>query len=219
MPSETTAAARQNNQAVVYVIDDDPSLRFALNTLLRSAGFDVHVFERTAQFIAFEKPDVPSCLVLDVRLHGESGLAFQTEIRAHRLHIPIIFLTAHGDIEMSVRAMKDGAVDFLSKPVKDQRVIDAVVAALAKDTSLRSVRRTQDELRARFETLTRREREVIVQVANSKMNKEIAAALAVSEITVKAHRAAAMRKMGASSLAELVRQMEWLGPVTESTYD
>jgi FixJ family two-component response regulator len=215
MEREFGHESARRDDAIVYVVDDDESMRYALTSLLRSAGFEVFAFERTDEFIAFAKPDVASCLMLDVRLRGESGLSYQREARKQQFHMPIIFLTAHGDIEMSVQAMKEGAVDFLSKPVKEQRIIDAVVAALITDQKLRTLRRTQTELRALYGLLTRREREVILQVASGLMNKQIAAAMNLSEITIKIHRSAAMRKLEAASVAEMVRKIEALGVLAD----
>jgi FixJ family two-component response regulator len=211
MGVEAGSSDAHGENAIVYVIDDDESLRFSLTTLLRSAGFSVFAFERTDSFVQFSKADVPSCLLLDVRLKGESGLAFQRELRNQQVHMPIIFLTAHGDIDMSVQAIKEGAVDFLVKPVKDQRVIDAVVAALKEDASSRSLRRTQNELRTRYDSLTAREREVVLQVASGLLNKQIAAELGLSEITIKFHRSSAMRKLEATSMTHLIRILEALG--------
>jgi FixJ family two-component response regulator len=201
--------------AIVYVIDDDESIRSGLSSLLRSAGFSVKTFERTEEFLAFSKPNVPSCLLLDVRLRGESGLAFQQSARNQQFHMPIIILTAHGDIEMSVQAMKAGAVDFIAKPAKDQRIIDAVVSALDADSSQRSLHHTQNILRGCFDSLTRREREVVLQVVEGLSNKQIAARLHLSEITIKIHRSAAMRKMESGSVAELVRKVEALGALPD----
>ncbi|BEU27485.1 response regulator [Paraburkholderia sp. 22B1P] len=203
------------DEAVVYIIDDDPSVRFALSNLLRSAGFRVFAFEGTEEFSRSSRPDIASCLLLDVRLRGESGLSFQREVRKQPFHVPIIFLTAHGDIEMSVQAMKEGAIDFLVKPAKDQRVIEAVVTALSTDADLREAHRNRLELRARYDLLTPREREVIHRVADGMLNKQIAAALNLSEITIKMHRSSAMRKMETTSVADLVRKIERLGGVSE----
>ncbi|WP_430231294.1 response regulator transcription factor [Paraburkholderia tropica] len=203
--------SEQPPEAIVYVIDDDQSIRTGLSNLLRSAGFSVRTFERTDEFLAFDKRDVPSCLLLDVRLRGESGLAFQQSACNQQFHMPIIILTGHGDVEMSVQAMKAGAVDFIAKPAKDQRIIDAVVSALATDSSRRSEHHTQMVLRDYFESLTRREREVVLHVVEGLSNKQIAARLHLSEITIKIHRSAAMRKMESGSIAELVRKIEALG--------
>ncbi|CAM2146156.1 Nodulation protein W [Pararobbsia alpina] len=215
MESEAGSDLAPRENAIVYVIDDDDSLRFALTTLLRSAGFSVFAFERTESFVELPKADVPSCLLLDVRLRGESGLAFQRELRKQKVQMPVIFLTAHGDIDMSVQAIKEGAADFLVKPVKDQRVIDAVVAALKDDASSRALRHTQNELRVRYESLTPRERDVILQVAAGLMNKQIAAEMSLSEITIKFHRSSAMRKMEAASITSLIRMLEALGVLSE----
>jgi FixJ family two-component response regulator len=210
MKGATYPATDRRDDSVVYVIDDDASMRSALSSLLQSAGFDVFAFERIGEFIAFPKTDAPSCLLLDVRLRGESGLTYQREACRQPFHIPIILVTAHGDIEMSVQAMKEGAFDFLTKPVKDQRLIDAVLAALAADASLKVLQRRRAAIQALYDHLTRREREVIHQVADGMLNKQIAAAMQLSEITIKIHRSAAMRKLEAGSVADLVRKMETL---------
>jgi FixJ family two-component response regulator len=210
MKGATCPATDRRDDSVVYVIDDDAAMRSALSSLLQSAGFNVFAFERIGEFIAFAKPDVPSCLLLDVRLRGESGLTYQREACRQPFHIPIILVTAHGDIEMSVQAMKEGAFDFLTKPVKDQRLIDAVLAALEADASLKVLQRRRAAIQALYDHLTRREREVIHQVADGMLNKQIAAAMQLSEITIKIHRSAAMRKLEAGSVADLVRKMETL---------
>ncbi|MFM0477023.1 response regulator transcription factor [Paraburkholderia strydomiana] len=210
MKSAASRAPDLREDSIVYVIDDDASMRSALSGLLRSAGFEVFAFERIGEFTAFPKTDAPSCLLLDVRLRGESGLTYQREACRQPFHIPIILLTAHGDIEMSVQAMKEGAADFLTKPVKDQRLIDAVVAAHTTDASLKVLQRRRAAIQALYDLLTRREREVIHHVVDGMLNKQIAAAMQLSEITVKIHRSAAMRKLLAASVADLVRKMETL---------
>jgi FixJ family two-component response regulator len=193
------------------VIDDDSSMREALDGLLRSVGLRVKVFGSTAELMRSNLPNVPTCLVLDIRLPGISGLDFQVELAAAGIHIPIIFMTGHGDIPMSVQAMKAGAVDFLTKPFRHQEMIDAVSRALAADKQRRSEQKTVSELRHLYESLTVREREVIALVSTGLRNKRIAADLGVSEITVKVHRLHVMRKMQARSLADLVRIADALG--------
>lgn len=198
-------------QSVVFVIDDDPSLRKALSNLFRSVGLRAEVFGSAQELLQSELPDVASCLVLDVRLPGPSGLDFQAELAKANIRIPIIFMTGHGDIPMTVKAMKAGAVDFLTKPFRDQDMLDAVVIAIEHDRKRREGEKIVADLRARFETLTPRERDVLALVAAGLMNKQIAAEIGLAEITVKIHRGHIMRKMGARSLADLVRMAEMLG--------
>ncbi len=198
-------------QSVVFVIDDDPSLRKALSNLFRSVGLRAEVFGSAQELLQRELPDVASCLVLDVRLPGPSGLDFQAELAKANIRIPIIFMTGHGDIPMTVKAMKAGAVDFLTKPFRDQDMLDAVVIAIEHDRKRREGEKIVADLRARFETLTPRERDVLALVAAGLMNKQIAAEIGLAEITVKIHRGHIMRKMGARSLADLVRMAEMLG--------
>ncbi|PVX85912.1 response regulator transcription factor [Paraburkholderia unamae] len=217
MQKNTMQPASSMGGAMVYVIDDDESVRSALSSLLRSEGFSVHTFERTLEFVAFDKPDVPSCLVLDVRLRGESGLTFQKSAREHLADMPIIFMTAHGNIEMSVQAMKAGALDFLAKPVRDQRVIDAVSAAIRRHAASLEKARSAAALRERYGLLTAREREVISYVIDGLLNKQIAGKMNLSEITVKIYRSSAMRKLGAQSVADLVRKMEHVNSTTSFT--
>ena len=199
---------------VVFVIDDDASLRESLSSLLRSIGLHVELFESAAQFLKSKPPDVPSCLVLDVRLPGLSGLDFQAELIKNDVHVPIIFITGHGDIPMSVRAMKAGAIEFLTKPLREQDLLDAVQAGLDRDRARRESDKTVTELRSKYDSLTGREQEVIGYVASGLMNKQIAGEIGISEITVKVHRGRMMRKMGASSLAELVNMAARLGLAT-----
>ncbi len=198
-------------QAIVFVVDDDASLREAIKSLLRSVGLQAEVFGRAADFLKKKLPDVESCLVLDIRLPGVSGLDFQAELVKANIHIPIVFITGHGDIPMTVRAMKAGAVEFLTKPFRDQDLLDAVQIALERDRKRRAEDRAVDELRAHFDALTPREQQVISLVTAGLMNKQIAAELGVSEITVKVHRGSVMKKMGARSLADLVRMADALG--------
>ena len=197
--------------SVVYVVDDDESTRFALSGLLRSVGLHVETFESSREFLAFPKYDAPSCLILDVRLRGESGLAFQEQIAKTDLRMPILFLTGHGDMEMSVKAMKAGAVDFFAKPFRQQDMLDAVAHALARDGERLASERSIASIRAAYESLTPREREVMAFVVAGLMNKQIAYELNLSEITVKIHRGQAMKKMAARSVADLVRKAEALG--------
>jgi FixJ family two-component response regulator len=198
-------------QEVVFVIDDDASMRTSLSSLFRSVGLKVEVFDSAADFLKFGRPDAASCLVLDVRLPGVSGLDFQTELAKANVRIPIVFITGHGDIPMTVKAMKAGAVEFLTKPFREQDLLDAVRLGLERDRTRRAGEAIMTELRARFEALTSREQEVMAFVTSGLMNKQIAADLGVSEITVKVHRGNVMRKMGAKSLADLVRMADVLG--------
>ncbi|MEM5300005.1 response regulator [Burkholderia sp. JPY481] len=208
MDKEILPAVHSGDRSVVYVIDDDASILSALSSLLRSFGYSVRTFERTEDFVSAEKPRVPSCLLLDVRLRGESGLAFQLSARTHQVDMPIVVMTAHGDIQMSVGAMKAGAVDFLTKPLSKQCVIDAVSAAITRHAEQLEKSQTKTSLLARYDKLTVREREVIAYVVKGRLNKQIAGEMNLSEVTIKMHRGSAMRKLGASSIADLLRQME-----------
>jgi FixJ family two-component response regulator len=199
------------NDPIVLVVDDDDGVRRALANLLQSVGLKVQVFGSAAEMLQGKLPDVPSCLVLDIRLPGLSGLDFQIELAKANLHIPIIFITGHGDIPMTVRAMKGGAIDFLTKPFRDQDLLDSVAAAIERDRTRREEAKTISTLRNLFETLTQREREVLALVAAGLMNKQIAAEIGIAEITVKVHRGHVMKKMGAKSLADLVRMAEAIG--------
>jgi FixJ family two-component response regulator len=198
-------------KSTVFVVDDDQSMQRALALLLKSVGLDVCVFSSTAELLRHKFPDVPSCLVLDVRLPGISGLDFQGELTKSGIKLPIIFMTGFGDIPMSVRAMKAGAVDFLTKPFRDQDMLDAVGRAIENDRARRSNEDAMSEIRARFESLTPREREVTALVSAGLMNKQVAAEIGLSVITVKIHRGHIMKKMGAKSLAELVIMADALG--------
>jgi FixJ family two-component response regulator len=198
-------------QPVVLVVDDDPSVRAALTRLFRTVGLQTEVFGSTAELLQSNLPDVPSCLVLDVRLPGQSGLDFQAELIKANIHIPIIFMTGHGDIPMSVRAMKEGAVDFLAKPFRDQDMLDAVTTAVGRDRQRRESSKQTIQLKAVFDSLTPREQEVMKLVASGLMNKQVAGQMGLAEITVKIHRGHVMKKMGARSLADLVRMVDLLG--------
>jgi FixJ family two-component response regulator len=198
-------------QELVFVIDDDASMRTSLSSLFRSVGLRVEVFDSAADFLKIGRPDAASCLVLDVRLPGVSGLDFQSELAKASIRIPIVFITGHGDIPMTVKAMKAGAVEFLTKPFREQDLLDAVRLGLERDRTRRAGEAVVSELRGRFEALTSREQEVMGFVTSGLMNKQIAADLGVSEITVKVHRGNVMRKMGAKSLADLVRMADVLG--------
>ena len=202
---------RTDEQAVVFVIDDDEDLRDGLSNLMRSVGLQVRAFASAMDFLKSSLPDTPSCLVLDVRLPGVSGLDLQSELIRKNIGMPIVFMSAHGDIPMTVRAMKAGAVEFLPKPFHDQSMLDAVHSALEKDRQRRKGIGDTSQLRSSFDSLTHREQQIFAYVASGLMNKQIAAETELSEITVKVHRASVMRKMGAKSLADLVRMADALG--------
>jgi FixJ family two-component response regulator len=202
---------RTEEKSIVLVIDDDASVREALSNLIRSVGLQAKLFASAPEFLRSKLPECPSCLVLDVRLPELSGLDFQNDLAKANIGIPIVFITGHGDIPMSVRAMKAGAVEFLTKPFRDQDLLDAIQLGLERDRARRESEKTASEVRAKFETLTPREQEVMGFVTAGLMNKQVAAEMGVSEITVKVHRGNLMRKMGARSLADLVRMADLLG--------
>ena len=198
-------------EPIIFVIDDDVAVRTTLSSLFRSVGLRVELFGSARDFAQITMPDVASCLVLDIRLPGVSGLDFQAELAEADIRIPIIFMTGHGDIPMSVKAMKAGAIDFLTKPFRDQDILDAVIKAIERDQKRRDSEKGVSELRMRFDSLTSREREVMTQVAAGLMSKQIANKLGITEITVKVHRGHMMRKMKAMSLVHLVEMADLLG--------
>ncbi|WP_092869119.1 response regulator transcription factor [Hyphomicrobium facile] len=214
IPSSRNSAAPQS---VVYVIDDDVALRDALSSLFRSVGLHVELFGSASEFLKKKLPDIPSCLVLDIRLPGVSGLDFQAQLAKSNILMPIIFITGHGDVPMSVRAMKAGAIDFLSKPFRDQDMLDAVFCALETARKQLDTKRDVADLVTLYGSLTAREKEVMAYVTKGLMNKQIAGELQLSEITVKIHRGQVMRKMGVRSVADLVRAAEKLGVAAKST--
>jgi FixJ family two-component response regulator len=209
--AKSSHAPANTEGPTVFVIDDDVSMRRALTNLFQSVGLKVEVFGSAPEMLLGRPADVASCLVLDIRLPGLSGLDFQTELAKANIHIPIIFMTGHGDIPMTVKAMKGGAVDFLTKPFREQEMLDAVLTAIERDRKRRESDKIVANLKALFETLTPRERDVLALVSSGLMNKQVAAELGLAEITVKLHRGHIMRKMEARSLADLVRMAEILG--------
>jgi FixJ family two-component response regulator len=211
---------RAERSAVVFVIDDDISVRAALDGLIRSAGIVVRLFASTLEFLSAELPDAPGCIVLDVKLPGPSGLDLQGHLAKAGIRLPIIFITGYGDVPMSVRAMKAGALEFLTKPFSDGDLLAAIRAGIERDRARRRNDATVGELRAGYALLSQREREVMAHVVSGRMNKQIAGSLGLSEITVKVHRGRVMQKMGAKSLAELVRMADrLLAATTESVPD
>jgi FixJ family two-component response regulator len=209
--SKSSKGPTSANGPIVFVVEDDASMRRALSNLFQSVGLEVQLFGSSSEMLKSQLPDVTSCLVLDVRLPGLSGLDFQTELAKAKIQIPIIFMTGHGDIPMTVRAMKGGAVDFLTKPFREQDMLDAVLAAIERDRKRREANKILVDLQTRFEALSSREREILTGVSSGLMNKQIAAQLGLAEITVKIHRGHIMKKMGAKSLADLVKRAEALG--------
>lgn len=209
--SSSAKSGASTDQPIVFVVDDDASMRQALARLFQSVQLRAEVFASAQEFFQSERPEVPSCLVLDVRLPGLSGLDFQAELIKADVRIPIVFITGHGDIPMSVRAMKAGAVDFLAKPFRDQDLLDAVTTAIQRDQKRREHENALAALKAHFASLTPREREIMALVTSGLMSKQIAAQIGLSEITVKVHRSHITKKMGARSIADLVRMAEALG--------
>jgi FixJ family two-component response regulator len=203
--------AIEMTQPMVFVVDDDASMRGAVSNLIRSVGFQVEAFTSAQEFLASTRPDTPCCLILDVRLPQVSGLDIQAELTKAEIHIPIIFVTGHGDVPMSVKAMKAGAVEFLTKPFRDQDLLDAVKVALERSRVSRTNEKAISELKTKFQTLTPREQQVMAWVTGGYLNKQIAAEIGVTEITVKVHRGNVMRKFGTKSLAELVKMADILG--------
>jgi FixJ family two-component response regulator len=217
-PEEAVVSCKTNQSdsgvedaPVIHIIDDDESMRLALGTLLRSVALANRLHSSVAAFLKASRPDVPGCLILDVRLPGISGLDFQVQLAQLGIRLPVILMTGHGDVPMSVRGMKAGAIDFLMKPFRDQDMLDAISTAVSRDRVRRMADAESASMLGRFELLSPRERQVMQLVSAGNMNKQVAAALGVSEITVKIHRGAAMRKMGARTLADLVRMAEALG--------
>lgn len=196
---------------MVYIVDDDLSVRDALRNLCRSIGLAVQTFATAREFLESRRPDGPGCLVLDVRLPGPSGLDLQRQLMRADIEIPIIFITGHGDIQMSVRAMKAGAVDFLTKPFRDQDLLDAVQTAIRRDSTARLEREAKAMVQARYDALTSREQEVFIRVVQGLLNRQIGDELSITETTIKLHRARVMQKMEAESVADLVRMAEELG--------
>jgi len=204
--------------SIVFVVDDDPSVRRAIKRLVESVGLHVELFGSATEFINISRPDVASCLVLDIRLPGISGLDFQRELVQAKNEIPMIFITAHGDIPMTVRAMKAGAVEFLTKPFRDQDLLDAIQLGLERDRVRRQRQAETAMLRERLESLTPREREILPLVVSGLLNKQVGAEIGATEATVKVHHSQLMRKMGASSLADLVRMSEKMGIAVPETH-
>ena len=219
MDLRSQAKAAPDSNACVVVIDDDPEFRESLGRLLRSVGLHSRLFASIADFLGSEPPDSPTCLVLDVRLPGRSGLDFQRDLAAASVRLPIVFITGHGDIPMTVQAMKGGAIEFLTKPFRDQDLLDAVNVGLARDRARRENEEALSALRARFEVLTPRERAILIQVAQGRLNKQIAGDMGITETTVKVHRSNMMRKIKAASLAELCRMVDKLKLLPENSDD
>jgi FixJ family two-component response regulator len=211
----SSAASVPGANSCVVVIDDDPEFRASLGRLLRSVGLNTQLFASIADYLGCEPPDCPTCLVLDVRLPGRSGLDFQRDLAAANAELPIIFITGHGDIPMTVQAMKGGAIEFLTKPFRDQDLLDAVNLGLARDRVRREQNEALDALKARFEALTARERTIMIEVAQGRRSKQIAGDMGITEATVKVHRSNVMRKMRIASMAELCRIADRLKLVPE----
>jgi FixJ family two-component response regulator len=209
VPPKPSTESASKKEPLVFIVEDDPSMQRALGNLFQSVGLEIEVFGSASDMLKSKLPDVAGCLVLDVRLPGLSGLDFQTELAKANIHIPIIFMSGHGDIPMTVRAMKGGAVDFLTKPFRDQDMLDAVV--IERDRRRREADKIVASLQSLLDTLTPREREILALVSSGLLNKQIAAELGLAEITVKIHRGHIMKKMAAKSLADLVRKAETLG--------
>jgi FixJ family two-component response regulator len=207
----------KEEQAVVYIVDDDESVREGVADLLRSVGHTVYAFRSAQEFLGGERADAPGCIVLDVRLPGPSGLEFQRTLKKSNIQLPIVFISAHGDIPMSVRAIKSGAIEFLTKPLHEQQLLDAVQTGIEHDRARRQQAKAVGELQQRFESLTPREREIFALVVSGRRNKQIAAQCELSEMTVKVHRSQIVRKMGASSLVDLVRMADKLGVSTKTS--
>jgi FixJ family two-component response regulator len=204
-----------DEEPVVFVVDDDPSMRATLTDVMRSVGLQVQTFASAREFMGSKLPDAPACLVLDVRLPGQSGLEFQRTLAESGMDLPVVFITGHGDVPMSVRAMKAGAVDFLIKPFRDQDLLDAVHAAIARHRGQRQHLTGVADLEERYRALTERERDIMALVVVGRLNKQIASELGLAEVTVKAHRSQLMHKMGAKSLPELTRMADRLGGASE----
>jgi FixJ family two-component response regulator len=210
---KSRAAAMPNSQSCVVVIDDDEGFRESLGRLLRAAGVNPRLFASINDFVGSDPPDCPTCLVLDVRLPERSGLDFQRDLAAAGVTVPIVFVTGHGDIPMSVQAIKAGAIEFLTKPLREQDILDAIGVGLARDRVRRQNDKILSELRARFEVLTPRERDILVRVSEGRLNKQIAGELGITETTVKVHRSNMMRKMEAASVPQLCRMVDKLKPL------
>ncbi len=204
-----------DSNPVVFVIDDDPSVRDALDSLIRSVALNVQSFASTEEFLQTKRPEAPGCIVLDVRLPGRSGLDFQHDLIKSDIRLPVIFITGHGDVPMSVKAIKAGAIEFLTKPFREQDLLDAIHDGISRDRTQRQTAEVAGKLSNRFSALTPREREIMLQVVSGRPNKQIAAQLKLSEFTVKVHRGHVMRKMKAKSLADLVRMADGLPNHTE----
>lgn len=215
MDSRSAVATVPGSNSCVVVIDDDPEFRASLGRLLRSVGLNPQLFASIADYLRFDAPDCPTCLVLDVRLPGRSGLDFQRDLAAANAELPIIFITGHGDIPMTVQAMKGGAIEFLTKPFRDQDLLDAVNLGLARDRVRRAQNEALSALRTRFEVLTLREQRIMIQVAQGRRNKQIAGDMGIAEATVKVHRSNIMRKLRIASLAELYHIADKLKLVSE----